>query len=434
MINRYENIFIKKIWDKKFQLEIWKKIELLHFQELINFNFISEKEGQFDFSKIKVSEERFLEIEKKTKHELAAFVEMISEQFGSVGKWIHYGLTSNDILDTSQNYLIRESLDVLINKVEKILNLLKIIANKEKKTIMIGRTHGMWAEPITVGLKFAWWYSELNFHFNEVKKSKEEINFVKFGGPTGTHTHLPILLIENIAKKLKMKKNLVATQLAFRNKMIFVTNTLTNLVTTFEKIAIEIRNLHRSEISEFKESFSNKQKGSSAMPHKKNPYISENICGLSRLFRGISSSIYSTNLLWHERDLTNSSIERVAIPDLFHLITTISDKLFGVIKNLSINYTAIQKNFEIAAPKILSHRLLLFLIKETNKTRHECYEIIQKIYKEFDGKIDEFKKFLKNQKEFKNFKKEKFNELFDFNFYIKNIDEIFNQIFKNKTI
>ncbi len=429
MIRRYQNNKINKIWNQTNKLNTWLKIEILvlqywHQSALFNHQTMSA------INKLTCNSKRLEEIEKNTNHEIFAFVNMLTEQLPSEqGKWIHYGLTSNDILDTTQNYLLKQSCEIIVQKIENILVILKKTAYQEKNTISIGRTHGMFAEPITIGFKFALWFYELRNHLRRINEAKKEINYVKILGPTGISAHSSLELNKFVGKKLDMKATKIANQVISRDHLIAVFNTLINLVTSIEKSAIEIRNLSRSELNEISEGFGKKQKGSSAMPHKKNPIWSENICGLVRYLRNMTQSFYHTNLLWHERDLSNSSIERIAIPDTLHLTMTILTRWEKVLTNLQINHSQIKINLKKEPVAVFSHRILLTLIAKSKLNRQEAYQLVQKASFETLKNQTNFQENLKTLGILNYLTPKQLQDCFNYDSFMKNIDNIFHEVF-----
>lgn len=378
MIARYQDAQIDKIWSLETKANIWWEIEKLVLQYW-------KKEQLFSLSvyqkllKVQPDIKLWKKKEKLLHHEVGAFLAMLEELSPeNLGKWWHYGLTSNDIIDTGQNFLLKKSYQVVEKELVQFLAILKTWAWKEKNHISLGRTHGMAAEPITIGIKFALWFQECNNHFKRLKYAFQEVNYVKILGPTGISAHFSLDLAKLVSKGLKMQFLPLASQIMSRDHYIAFFNSLTNLATTLEKIAMEIRNLSRSEIGEIREGFTSQQQGSSAMPHKKNPFLAENICALMRMLRAINSSFYHTNLIWHERDLTNSALERNNIPDFFHLLVTGLKRINHLFKNLVIEKENIKQNLEKQQVAIFSHKILLFLLKKTSLSRQQAYYLVQK--------------------------------------------------------
>ena len=409
-------------------MQLWTQIELLVVKYWHQVGLIPNQDYQ-SILKVKPNLSRLQTIEKKNAHELAAFVEMLTEQVGLSGKWIHYGLTSNDVLDTTQNFLLWKSSQCIERRLKKLLSILKEKAYHDKNTLCLGRTHGMIAEPITVGYRFALWFQELNYHLENLHLTTKKISCVKILGPTGMSSHFPLALSQFVAKHLEMDVAIASSQVFGRYHLIDLINCLTNLALSIEKMAIEVRNLHRSEINELSEGFTSSQKGSSAMPHKKNPIICENICGLVRLLRSIARSFEHTNLLWHERDLTNSAIERVAIPDFFHLLTTAMDRFINVLTNLSINYQQINFNLDQYQDDLFSHKIMLTMLKNSNLDRNQAYALVQKSSFVAKKQNISFQKALMDNGVLDYLTLKQLQECFDLQTFLVNLDDIFTKIF-----
>ncbi len=428
MITRYQYSPIEMLWSKENKAEIWKNIEIWVAEAWHQKGLIT-KEELSAIQEVQLNLEDWKLREQKTNHEMAAFVDMLSAQCGRAGRWIHYGLTSNDVLDSTMHYLLAETIKIFLQLLDSLLLAIKKHALAEKKTLMIGRTHGMFAEPISVGYKFALWYSELSRHQKTLKQSLEIISVCKIAGPTGIRADLPLQINEYVAQKMKMRVDYAVNQLILRDRLVTVVHCWSGLSLTLEKIAIEIRNLQRSEINEFQEPFFVGQKGSSAMPHKQNPWLSENICGLSRLFRNLAQSLTSTNLTWHERDLTNSAIERVAIPDLANLMGTMFVRLTKIIEGLTINYEQIKSNLIKGETAVFSHRALLFLIRTQKMTRDKAYVLIQKNAIKATRQKLSFRDLIQKDPVLKKVNSNEWKRLWDWNAFTENLDEIFERIF-----
>ncbi len=376
MISRYQDPEIKQIWEFKNQIKIWTQIE----QIVLTGWYLNKLIPETDYFKLKnltvPKVESIIQNENLSRHQIIGFIEALSENLGPERKWIHFGLTSNDVLDTTQNYLSKLSLKIVLNQVDELINILKKRAFDDKYVLMIGRTHGRFAEPITVGLFFARFAAELKRHYQRLLVACDEIAVAKISGATGTYTHLPFDIEQLVAKRMEMKPSTISTQIVPRDHLIAMFQAGTNLATTLEKMAIDLRTGQRSEINEFQEQFQKGQQGSSAMPHKINPITLENVCGLINVLRGISSSVYRTNLLWNERDLTNSSIERIILPDFFHILVNVLKKMVKIITNLKINYSQIKLNLA-KAKNIYSQKLLLKLIEKSHLDRQTSYKLVQ---------------------------------------------------------
>lgn len=428
MIKRYQHSAIEMLWNTTHRAEIWKNLEIWVAEAWNQKGLISLAELEV-IQKTKVNLEEWAIREQKTHHEVAAFVDMLAAQCGLAGRWIHYGLTSNDVIDSTNHYLLRETNKVFLQLLDSLLAVLKTRAFTEKETLMIGRTHGMFAEPISAGYKFALWYSECKRHQAALKNALDYIGVLKIAGPTGMHPDIPLGISEYVAQKMKMRVDYAANQLIIRDRLIAIVQTWTNLVITLEKIAIEIRNLHRSELQEFQEDFVSGQKGSSAMPHKQNPWLSENVCGLSRIFRNLAHSIEFTNLTWHERDLTNSAIERFSLPNLAHLLATMLTRITKIIEGLIVNRVVIKNNLEKAKTAAFSHRVLLYLIRRHKMSREKAYFLVQKNVQLVGARKVTFQKLMEAEPVLKNNLDNEWKTLWLWKSFLQNVDNLYNHIF-----
>lgn len=379
---------------------------------------------------IKINYLKFLKIEKIVKHDVIAFTRMLSESLGDEKRWIHLGLTSSDIVDTSQNYLIKQSNIIVENLLIKLIHNLKIKSLIYKQQIIMGRTHGMFAEPTSLGLKFLSWYEEAQRNLKRFQMARKNIEVVKLSGSLGNFAHLEIEIEEYIAKKLNLFIDPITTQITSRDRHIQLFTSLAQISNLLEKIAIEFRHLQRSEINELFENFHKNQKGSSSMPHKKNPIDLENISGLGRLIRSNMILTFENNLLWHERDISHSSNERIIIPDTYNLIVFIIKKMINIINNINVNQKNILKNINSNNNIFYSQIILTEIIKNTKYSREEIYDLIQKCALEAQQKNKNFKKILIKNNIKKYIKIHKMNNLFNLNYFLRNIDKIYKRVFK----
>ena len=324
-----------------------------------------------------VLKEEVEEREAVTNHDLASFVDVLQEKIGEDSNWIHYGLTSSDIVDTSNSLLITESIVVVENLVKELLTILETRAIQEKDTKIIGRTHGVFAEETFLGNIFGNWLLEIKRGLERLARAKENISVGKLSGPVGNYTVVSEDIEQKTLKKLGLQQEIFASQIVSRDRYAEVLSSIAILGSTFDRVATNIRSYQRSEISEMFEAFKDGQKGSSAMPHKKNPIASERISGLARILRGNIISGLENMVLWNERDISNSSVERIIFPDSFNIIAFISKELKNVIENLHINYEKINSNLELANSKLMSQKLLSFLVSQ-GIDRDSAYREIQK--------------------------------------------------------
>ena len=377
MINRYINQKISYIWNDQNKFDTWKKVQETYVKTLEEEGIakpgISEK-----ISSVSVEAEEVYEREKVTNHDLASFVDILQNKVGEGSNWIHYGLTSSDVVDTSNSLLIKESLEVLLKLVDDLLNEIKNRAIDEQNTKIIGRTHGVFAEETFLGNILGNWYLEIKRNLDRLSTAKETISYGKLSGPVGNYTVVTPEIEDKTLKKLDLKPEKFASQIVSRDRYAEVFSAISILASSYDRIAGNLRSYQRSEISEIFEPFKDGQKGSSAMPHKKNPIGSERISGLSRIIRGYSISSLENMVLWNERDISNSSVERIIIPDSFNIICFMTTELTSIIKNMVINHDQINKNLENAKNKSISQRVLSELVNN-GIDRDNAYRSIQSL-------------------------------------------------------
>ena len=377
MINRYKNQKISYIWDDQNKFDTWKKVQETYVKTLEEEGVakpgISEK-----IASVSVGAEEVYEREKVTNHDLASFVDILQNKVGEGSNWIHYGLTSSDVVDTSNSILIKESLEVLLKLVDDLLNEIKNRAIEEQNTKIIGRTHGVFAEETFLGNILGNWYLEIKRNLDRLSTAKETISYGKLSGPVGNYTVVTPEIEYKTLNKLDLKAEKFASQIVSRDRYAEVVSAISILASSYDRIAGNLRSYQRSEISEIFEPFKDGQKGSSAMPHKKNPIGSERISGLSRIIRGYSVSSLENMVLWNERDISNSSVERIIIPDSFNIICFMTTELTSIIKNMVINYDQINKNLEDAKNQSISQKVLSELVNN-GIDRDKAYRSIQNL-------------------------------------------------------
>lgn len=431
MIERYMTEAMAKIWSKENRFTLWLKFEIDVCQALKELNLISAE----DFAKIKANAKLDLplmdKLEQELKHDVVAFTRMLSSSLQNESRWIHYGLTSTDMVDSVQNYQIKLANQIIEDDLEALQKQLKDLALKYKDQLIIGRTHGIFAEPTSLGLKFALWYDEFNRQLERLKLAREQIEVVKITGSVGNFAHVSPKVSEIVAKNWDMKVDSCATQVVQRDRHAFLLATLANIASTMEKIALEIRLSQRSEVGELLEGFSSAQKGSSSMPHKKNPIASENIMGLARLIRSYTNVGYENNLLWYERDISHSSNERVIFPDIYHSLDFIAKRMAEVLANLIVNTQAMNNNLRKANNLYFSQPILLAIIKNNPKlTREAAYDFVQKVTLVAQKENKDFKIVLKENGVDQYLSDEQLNQYYNEKQFLSNVDYIFNKVFK----
>jgi adenylosuccinate lyase len=378
MIDRYSRPAMKALWEPAHKYEVWLQVELLACEALVQKKLVPASALREIKAKVRVNPARIEAIEKVVKHDVIAFIESISEQAGPPARYLHMGLTSSDILDTSLAVLMVQAAGMILEGIDGALAAIQSRAFEHRDTLMIGRSHGIHGEPITFGIKLAVWYDELRRHRQRVDQAKEQIAYGKLSGAMGTFAHLTPDIEAYVCKKLGLKPAPASSQIIQRDRHAAYLTSLALLASSIEKFATEIRHLQRTEVLEAEEPFTPGQKGSSAMPHKRNPIISENLCGLARLVRVNSLAAMENIPLWHERDISHSSVERVIIPDSTILIDYMLARFAELIANLVVYPTRMRSNLELTGGLVYSQRLMLELVRR-GAPRVEAYEAVQRL-------------------------------------------------------
>jgi len=423
---------MKSLWEENNKYDSWLKVELAVCEARKELGILDENTFNIIKKKSTYSPDRINELEKVMKHDVLAFVSNVGENLGEYSRYFHQGLTSSDILDTSLALILKKSSSIIIKDINEIINILRELAFRHKDTIMIGRTHGVHAEPITLGFKFSLWYSEMMRNLKRMKTAKEEVSYGKISGAVGTFAHLEPQIEEMVCKKLGLKPEKISSQIIQRDHHAYFLCILAIIGSSLEKFATEIRSLQRTEILELEEGFSSNQKGSSAMPHKKNPVICERICGLSRVLRGYAISALENNNLWHERDISNSSVERIVLPDSTILLDYMLQKFTWVLANLKVKQERMKNNLEITRGLIFSQRVMIELTKK-GVSREKAYQLVQDIaLKSWENENDFKEMILKDQEINKYLTREQIISCFDYNYFIRNIDYIYQRLYNKK--
>ena len=376
MIERYTRPAMGKIWNDQFKLETWLKIEILACEARAQMGEIPQADLDEIKSKANFDLKRVLEIEETTKHDVIAFLTNVAEYVGPASRHIHYGMTSSDMLDTSLAFQMKSAGEILLNDLNDFKNVLKKRALEHKRTVCVGRSHGIHAEAYSMGLKFALWYEETLRNIDRLKHAVDSVSTGKISGAVGTFDHLSPKVEEYVCEKLGLKPEPVATQVVQRDRHAEFLSMLAVIGSSLEKIAIEVRHLQRTEVLEAEEYFSKGQKGSSAMPHKRNPIISERITGIARILRANSIAGLENVALWHERDISHSSVERVIIPDSCIALDYALGLIIKLIDNLIIYPENMIKNLNLTRGLIFSQTVLLKLV-EKGLSREDSYKIVQ---------------------------------------------------------
>ncbi|RZB34518.1 MAG: adenylosuccinate lyase [Desulfobacteraceae bacterium Eth-SRB1] len=429
MIERYTRKIMGDIWTDENRYKAWLQVEILACEALAKIGKIPRKSLKNIQKKAGFSVKRIEEIEAETKHDVIAFLTSVAEHVGPDSRYIHMGLTSSDVLDTSMAYLLRQAGTIILKDCGSLLNVIKKKALKHKNTAMIGRSHGIHAEPITFGLKLAVWYDEMRRNRNRFKRAVETVSFGKLSGAVGTFANIPPVIEAYVCKKLKLKPAPASTQIVQRDRYAEYFTTLAIMASSIEKMALEIRHLQRTEVLEAEEFFSKGQKGSSAMPHKRNPIGSENLCGLARIIRSNAMASLENIPLWHERDISHSSVERIIAPDCTILMDYMLNRITGIIKNLVVYPKRMEENLNTLKGLIFSQQILIALA-ESGMSRENAYKIVQEQAMQVWDKKHDFKDLIMNNRKICNrLGKEKIKEIFDVSYHLKYISAIFKRVF-----
>jgi adenylosuccinate lyase len=378
MIDRYSRPAMKALWDPAHKYETWLRVELLAIEALVQKKLVPASALRAIKATARINPTRIDVLERVVKHDVIAFIESISEQVGPAARYLHMGLTSSDILDTSLAVLMVEAADKILAEMDRLLTAIRARALEHRDTLMIGRSHGIHGEPITFGVKLAIWYDEVQRHRQRLSQAREGIAYGMISGAMGTFAHLSPDVEDYVCKKLGLKPAPASSQIIQRDRHAAYLTSLALLASSIEKFATEIRHLQRTEVLEVEEHFAPGQKGSSAMPHKRNPIISENLCGLARIVRANSLAAMENIPLWHERDISHSSVERVIIPDSTILIDYMLARFTDLVSHLMIYPERMWRNLDLTGGVIYSQRLMLELVRR-GASRMRAYETVQRL-------------------------------------------------------
>ena len=434
MIERYTRPAMGRIWSEENKYRAWLEVELATAEALAETGEVPAEAARLLREHAKFDVARIQEIEREVRHDVIAFTTAVAESMkaaghAEAGRWLHYGLTSNDVVDTAQALLVHEASEIIARGIGELLEVLKKRAFEFKHTVQIGRTHGIHAEPITFGLKIALWYDEIQRNRTRFCTAAEGMRVGKMSGAVGTFGHIGPEAEERICRRLGLKPAPVASQVISRDRHAEYVSMLALIAATLEKIALEVRHLQRTEVREAEEPFAEGQKGSSAMPHKRNPVVSEQICGLARVVRANAQAAFENVALWHERDISHSSVERVILPDSTILVDYLLSKTHWLVSGLRVDAERMRKNLEMTHGLIFSGRLLLDLTA-AGAIREEAYKLVQshamKAWQNdgnFQAEVlaDPAIRYYLNQ--------EKLADIFSVSSQLENIDHIFRRVF-----
>ncbi|MBX7491201.1 adenylosuccinate lyase [Helicobacter turcicus] len=444
MVERYAREEMKKLWDMEAKYSAWLEVEKALVRGWNKLGLIPNSDCEKICKNAKFDIARIDEIEAVTKHDLIAFTTSVAESLGEESRWVHYGITSSDCIDTAVALQMRDSLKIILEDIKQVREVIRIRAQEHKDTLMVGRSHGIHGEPITFGLVLAIWYDELGRHYKALESTLEVIAVGQLSGAMGNLAHTPIELEELVCAELGLKPAPISNQVIQRDRYARLMSDLALLASSCEKIAVEIRHLQRTEVYEAEEYFESGQKGSSAMPHKRNPILSENITGLCRMIRSYAIPALENVALWHERDISHSSVERFILPDSFITTDFMLMRLHGLLKKLVVYPKNMLKNLNLTGGLVFSQRILLELPKK-GISREDAYKIVQrnamKVWSDLqNGKsaVNEkgeslYLQYLLADSELVGLiGQNAVRECFEFSYYTKNIDSIFKRVFGDK--
>ncbi len=428
MIERYSRKVMRDIWTEENKFRAYLEVEILSCEAWMRLGVIPEE----DVAKIRANATfdvaRIQEIETQTRHDVVAFTRAVSESLGPERKWVHYGLTSTDVVDTANGYLIKQANAILLKDLEEFLEVLRRRAVEFKDTPCIGRTHGIHADITSFGLKWALWFEEMKRNIERFRFAARGVEAGKMSGAVGNFANIPPSIQDYVCEKLGIQSADISTQVLQRDRHAFYIATLAIIASTLEQMAFEVRNLQRTEVREVEEAFSKGQKGSSAMPHKRNPISSENICGCARVMRGYMATSCENVALWHERDISHSSTERIILPDATELLDYMLCRFKGILDNLVVYPETMRANIYRTRGVIFAQRVMNALISK-GLSREEAYDTVQPIaMKAWTEGLDYQKLLKENEKVMQLLGEESLDACFTLDYYFKNVDYIFKRV------
>lgn len=427
MIDRYISSEMKQIWSLANKYETWLEVELSSLKAFVELGVIKQEEYDVIKANTYIDCDLIEEIEQVTRHDVVAFTRSLSTMLGEESKWIHYGLTSTDVVDTANGVLFKQANALILKQLEALIETIKGMAIKYKDTLCMGRTHGVHGEITTFGFKMALWYDEMTRHLERFKQASQGVEFGKIAGAVGTYSNVDPFVQEFVCQDLGLGSANIATQTLQRDRHGDYMACLALIGSSLDKFAVEIRHLQRTEVFEVIEGFNKGQKGSSAMPHKKNPISSENVSGLARLLRGYMVSSYENIALWHERDISHSSVERVIFEDATAVMEYMLKRFNNILINLGVNEARMLKNIALTKNVIFSQKVLLRLIDRGCK-REEAYDFVQEFANyAFSNELD-FKEVIKDQPLIKMLTNQEFEGCFNYYQDVKNIDYVYKKL------
>lgn len=427
MISRYSREEMTKVWSEENKYNAWLEVEILASEAWAELGIIPKDEVKNIRPNARVDAKRIQEIEAETRHDVVAFTRQISESLGEEKKWVHYGLTSTDVVDTAQSYVLKQANDIIERDLNNFIGVLADKAREHKHTLMMGRTHGVHAEPTSFGIKMALWYQEMLRNLKRFKAVREEIEVGKMSGAVGTFANIPPEVEEYVCEHLGLSPAPVSTQTLQRDRHAHYVAVLALIATSVEKFAVEIRHLQKTETREVEEAFAKGQKGSSAMPHKRNPIGSENVTGIARVIRGYVSTAYENVPLWHERDISHSSAERIMLPDVTIALNYMLNRFSNIIKNLTVFPENMKANIDKTFGLVYSQQIMLALI-DKGLSREDAYDLVQpKAMESWETKVPLRKLAGEDARIKEVLTAAELDECFDENHHLSRVDIIFKR-------
>ncbi|MBR3589421.1 MAG: adenylosuccinate lyase [Alistipes sp.] len=428
MIERYSRETMRKVWTEQNKFDAYLRVEILASEAWSQLGVVPKEDVEKLWKNASFDINRIYEIEQQTRHDIVAFTRAVSETLCDERKWVHYGLTSTDVVDTANGYLLSQANAILLEDLEKMLEVLRQRAIEFKDTPAIGRTHGIHADITSFGLKWALWYEAMKRNLERFKSAARGVEVGKISGAVGNFANIPPFIQDYVCEKLGIESANISTQVIQRDRHAYYMATLAVIASTIEQMSMEIRNLQRTEVHEVEESFGKGQKGSSAMPHKRNPISSENMCGCARVMRGYMASFYENVALWHERDISHSSTERIILPDATMLLDYMLNRFRGILENLVVFKDVMMENIYRTRKVIFAQRVMNALI-EKGFSREKAYDTVQPVAMRAMSERADYQELLAETPEVMAvLSREELDSCFTLEYYLKNVDFIFKRV------
>ncbi|MBR4870912.1 MAG: adenylosuccinate lyase [Alistipes sp.] len=428
MIERYSREIMRKVWTEQNKFDAYLRVEILASEAWSQLGVVPKEDVEKLWKNASFDINRIYEIEQQTRHDIVAFTRAVSETLGEERKWVHYGLTSTDVVDTANGYLLKQANSILLEDIEKMLEVLRNRAIEFKNTPCIGRTHGIHADITSFGLKWALWYEEMKRNLNRFITAARGVEVGKISGAVGNFANIPPFIQDYVCEKLGIDSANISTQVIQRDRHAYYMATLAVIASSIEQMSMEIRNLQRTEVHEVEESFGKGQKGSSAMPHKRNPISSENMCGCARVMRGYMAAFYENVALWHERDISHSSSERIILPDATMLLDYMLNRFRGILENLVVFKDVMEENIYRTRKVIFAQRVMNALI-ERGFSREQAYDTVQPVAMRAMSERADYQELLAETPAVMDvLSREELDACFTLEYYLKNVDFIFDRV------